>query len=1779
MKTQCLLLVLILLGLVVTVDPTLMSINREKRSHTVTVLFDNESNASKIKLTTQSSETNQLGLFVDCSNNDFIINIDNETAKRSLNSFKRSVLMVLTDDNKDEVALALKKTNSLELEIEMLSSKEHNSCTLTFFLNDPNFEGIPFDTESVVYLFGKTGRLHLNFQYKKAIESLYKLRFQTNVIDNHDDYSLSATLQTPKGRSFQLNNYFENTLGGVLSKEIDQLCTQDCIYALDFSFSGLSSFVVEAYQLSDLIRVRANHSFPYYDRAYIANEVIRYEFILPSNFDFSNNVVINLIPVSSEVNLFVNPGFVPNDINLSNWKVTGFNAKRLVISGADIRSIRAGRVLYVTVVGKSPGEFLLKLEIFPERFSGVIELGTIEVGTVHPANPVHYLYRRYINSTENVFFQIIVNVVSGNVDLMSKKCSNEDDCVIQSNDSDDSYKTRVSNKELYKNMLVSQTCEHVDDRSLCLIAIKVEAVGDQPAIYNISLMNENTPHIMSLGVPLSVDIKHESYFNFKCSVSGVKSSEPLNLEITHFFGSFDLFFSGSESFPRQDSNEGHWSFQNKSGIDFLNKVQNLEIVSEHGSPNGIYYFTVHSSLLTRLSLKLTHKDVNVRPLLTSGRSERVLLDNNHAFAQFVIQLPSELETIQVNFSPIRGQALLIASYGDIAPLREKNDFSSSNNVIVVPGGHKSTLVVEVLRSESMHFSGELEGHLSYVITSTWQIKLNTGIIQSANLSPKAFFFIDLLDQNKSLTILKYSADDYNVTACLTSSQAEPKCLYLIEGRESALFISGVQLDSLRKNLGCSGPVCQVKLVVMGSNGVKVSLGYTVDDLFFEAPHGEAILGPKICHKERPMHFVFKSLKSDSTIYFKSKDPSTRVLSKIIRLSENLDTAFPDSNDFDRTVQERFGPVTLIRYPAETISAMGHDFVIFVSVISTNECKEGEDRQTGFHLQMTTHNIEIPKHESVTVNTEEALWSNFSFFYDGNGDSPVVNVTSGDSIECSIKLFSGLYPGPPFRVSPLFEVDTPLPFQLKSRIDRAGHYTVSVLTSVSSKITIKWADRTSFDFVEVFNELPMTMTVRPGRPYYFSVYIPSVRDERLFKIFVDSNNSASLGLTKAKKVLEVPDKKDQLWGLSMSPVGGSFALEVPTSDKNFCSDCTLLGFIESDEGAEVTLLSVFQSPDDYLDLPSNLTIHDDLDSDQSVYFRIPCVDKEPVDISVSIHVGSVEVFVATADKPKPGPSNNINRQTLNADSDKHRFVSIGSHYLDSGAHEFYFAVKNTHRNRSRFGVTIYKNGRPSQIIGGVAREIYLGPLSQSSLYYKPDVNNTKSELEVVFALKQVIAVDLIPSILAQLPNYFQVSGVDLSNNVVPVSVVSSEMTNNTVFLKLSVSASLLSKVVIAVNNKSATAILLSIEIHDGEYRFLPLEENLVRKIGGGNSMFLEVYGQKSASLLLDLEVCSGELDMSIHLSDIEESTQGQRFDEVSKISSDKKNKMSLSSEIYKSVEMSKDRVFIKIQNVLEDRPSYFSLGAFHPKNAVLDNHTQLDIGDKGRVRLEIDRNRVVFHGISFDTTYGDNFYHRIRYVLYISDSFKVLRHLHNCGETYLKEAFPSAVYHKRESVFEFRDVSSRSVEMFIGLPKMDVGQKHHGTLLAFVEIYSDDAGVLSPLRTRKIAYDDFMLDPPKLQMNLLLVVTTLIIISVFGAISYLVKAYVFGNIGKINNYRKVEDFTKYDENVNSQIINSILVKEEEEMPVVSNKHPDLRQRPLDKDIVINTLVAELSTTNK
>lgn len=1776
--------IIALLGLSVKAEPRVLKLTDTQLSQEASTNFrtNNHQNLYEIQLADTLLENKQLYLIFESVNPNFKVSILSEQGKQNskhstlidLTTLSGNLAMVMSDTYFNGSLNYFKTSGSLRFVVSNHTTDGNLDYKIKVQVGEKMEASMGRVYTTRVDAMIKSFKINL-FYDGTQVPDLQKLRFQLTTVRYKPGYTLNATLNYDS-HTFQLNNVFQRSVGGILSLPDLPVCVNaNCNYELDINLNNVKVLNIESFLISKVERLSINHYEEYYDKVYKANSVTTYE--LPYEPEMNGmDVSINLIPVTGSTGLYANPQTIPLDLEKYAWQEKGSLAKRITVKWEELVEMKAeGSTLYITVVSSMPGEFLIKLDAHEPGFRGRLNSGIIEAGFVKYEEVSNYLYMFEVFETQDITFDLRLNVFSGDADLYVKKCASYQDCKIDADNISDDTIIKVENNQSIKSIRHSFTCEYTKKNTgtLCEFVIGVKGKENHGTHYDLTLHESDFHRLMIPGHAIAINSSAEEIIYLKFSYPNRSHSKAkLYLSIEPIWGDFNVAVSKNSQYPTElDADLKEKFITTNSGL--FNSMKNIEISSltfHDGSVQGIYYISVTALTSCSLNIKFIEKskaDTTIHTL-TAGNQARGEINKSDEVVYYTMKISldrAKASTVRINLTPLKGRYVIFVSRSGKLPTRLNNELISENN-------HLEFLYKDYSESNDEYIVGvqlldaDSDNNASnqYLINFTYANKpmiLIPGILSTYTIQESNTFLIQILDEMDDLLVLKSIVDGHNIDLCasFTSSDiaADTICDYTVNDRNVSLYITGKDLREKCAGFKNNSKNCYLQTSLKGFQNQKVSIGFTYNNHPFQIVKGTVVNGPRILDGNHRLHFIYHAEPEKSIgVFLNTKGAHMKIFTKIVDSSKydnENSLVFPTSNDYDNENLTSKGHISNVFYDETKVASFGNSPEILITIEAEHPNNTGEpyDPSHAFVLQTAADALEIIRTQTLSEMVQPEAWNYYNFYNNGNSGELRIYVSSNVSTQLEVLISKNIHSRPPFTNKPLMRkvglgsLDlklTPEDMKLEStQTDHTlrGHYTIAVKSMEIAMISIFWNNKEDLNYLELTPGEPSLMQLEKDKKLYFSFFaqdIDSVNETEKgdVEIYIKSSVQANIYLLKTKEsTLDAPNKDNHTWKGSLGNMGGITSIKIDPKDPEYCMDCTYIGYIETTEKGNVSIIANIEHHKIPILLSPGFAFPVKLDPSQTKVFRIFNPDNDLADLIISMLTGFVDVYIS-ADENISEESHK-EKFSLEKNLDIHKFIVIAPFRFEIVTpHDYYIMVSNKRNEIASFTITFEKNLMKTPIEPGLTKFIHLAPGENNTMFYKP--RPEENTLEVELELKQVLDSKFIPQALSLMDQYVDIYHYSENGSRYMLKYKSKSINHNRVFIVFDIKDNTEGTFGIHVYNPVASGVYLSVYLSNGGYKLIHLNEYSNNMIVDQNSQIYEAHGVDDKYLFFDVRMCIGDVSVAFYQSD---------YDKVANNDTTEYKTIKDTNSFVHYIKLENKRVFLKVENE-NTNLSIFELTVSHEKDVENNPYSEITQGNGGKVQVETESNVLKMQPLNIVSTYSENFKHRVTYTAYLSDDTNVLKFAKNCGSYKIELAFPEHHLKTFTKVIEFDKIeenpNKKPESISILMADLQLSTKYYGVVVAKIELIPIEEGYITPVRSGKTYYDEFVFMTPKYEIPFMYVTSMMAMLGLFFVLFCIVKACIFGSAKKLKGMERLSDMAGFDDGILGHNIMSMLESE-------------------------------------
>lgn len=1805
-----LLIILLILNTTHQVDPQVISLSDDQLTQELASDYSKNVNDNLYEINLSSSsiiDGNNLFIIIESDNPNFTLSIldaDRSHKKRDsvlidVNSFSGNIGLVMSDTYFNSQLDFFKETAKLRF---MITNKPATG--------DMNY--------TVKVQIGKKGILQLGKIYTTRIDYMIsdlpvdlvyngtnysdvnKLRFQLTAVKKKTDYSLSASLDH-KNQTYLLNTVFKKSVGGILTAPKLPICKKDtCVYSLKIHIEKVKTLNIESYLIGDMEKLSINHYDDYYDRVYDNNVTTKYELVYEQSMA-RMDISVSLIPVTGTSGLYVNPVTVPTDLNKYAWRELGQLAKRITIRWDELVEMRAqGSNMIIAVHSDKPGEYLLKIDAHEPGYKGRLSSGIVEAGFVKKKEISNYLYAFEVFETQEISFDVKMVVSSGEANIYLKHCEDFKECKITDESIAAGNLMAVENNHNVKTIRYNFKCEQKKraQPSICEFVIAVKGNENHGTHYDISLQESNFHRLMMPGHAVNLNLNPEEVVYLKFSYPKNVGGAKLYLSIEPIWGSFSITMSKKEEYPAINGGKFSEEFHTaKAGL--YNSAKTIQITTkilDDYTIQGIYYIGVTALTSCSVNLKFFEKVDNELTLhtLTAGNQARGELTSTTDIVYYTIRLSltdEQSNSVSINLTPLKGSFTMFANRNGKIPTVDNHELVSDNHHLELANKEESFAKDECIIGVKLNSKSIMTGErYQFLISFTYSSKplvLHPGVLSTHTVNEANYFLIEVTKEMNDLLVLKTIVDGYNIDLCGKFASSEriehyDNCDYSARDRAVAFYLAESELKQFCDDRWSKGK-CFLQLSIKGNVNQKYTIGYTYNDHPFQLIKEQAIQGPIVTKGNFSLNFIFHvDAQQPVALYFNTQGRNLNIYTKMAsadELNDKIAISFPHASYYDKDKVTKVGHISNVFYDADAVSKFGKSPELLIS-IRTSNTQDGPapfDTNHAFVLQSALEGREILRTQTHTELVQEEEWNYYTFYNNGNSGSLRIYVSSQVAIKLEVGISRNKQSRPPFTNKALVsksgvgsvELDVTAKdlntHNSKSTEGLKGHFTLAVKSSLSCFINVFWNNKEDLNFLELTPGEPTSMNLDKDRHLYFSSYAKdsdskTASDQGSIVFYIKSSVRTDIYLLKSLNgELDTPNTHNHTWKTSISKAGGISLLKISPTDPNYCIDCTYIGFADTMENGKISLLVDVEHDNIPIYILPGLSFPFYIEEKQQKLFRVYNPDSGIMGITLSMLSGYASMYISST--PDVSQTSYTEYFPFDIGLDNHKFITINppAYNITSG-HDYYILVSCPNDNPASFVLTVSKNTDHTPIDLGIPKYINLAPLESTDFYYKP--KSDEKSFEFKLELRQIIDEKFKNEALEYINEYMNVYLLSTNGDKHPIKYKSKSAHKNIIHISFDVTENSQSIFSLHVENPINSGVVLTVELTHAGYKLVNLNEYSIDHTKGTDPIIYEAYGVPNQYLFADLRICFGDVKVSFYQND---------YDNVGKNETTEYKTIKDMNSIVHYVKMEAKKVFVKVEN-LDTENSIYELNLFSEHDLDRNPYNEVAQGDGGKIDVETDNHILRIPRAVIKPNYMEGYQHRINYKVYLTDSFKVMRFVKNCGKHMLSRAFsnPHVLSFNKVESFSSEKSFDNKGKISIRYSDLTSNTKYYGIVIASIELYPIEGGYLTPVRSAKVYYDEFVIMTPRLILPINLIIGVVISFGFLGCLFWIVRSYVFGQINKMQGLEKLTNFEDLDNGVLGPNLISILeqeyyeAKDTAKSPLRDKAVHDLDIPPTDED---------------
>ena len=321
-----------------------------------------------------------------------------------------------------------------------------------------------------------------------------------------------------------------------------------------------------------------------------------------------------------------------------------------------------------------------------------------------------------------------------------------------------------------------------------------------------------------------------------------------------------------------------------------------------------------------------------------------------------------------------------------------------------------------------------------------------------------------------------------------------------------------------------------------------------------------------------------------------------------------------------------------------------------------------------------------------------------------------------------------------------------------------------------------------------------------------------------------------------------------------------------------------------------------------------------------------------------------------------------------------------------------------------------------------------------------------------------------------------------------------VSENKAFFSFDISENSKGTFAIHLLNPLSCPVAISVDLLNGNYKLLNFNQFAVDRIRKSESLIYEGYGHKSKFVFIDLKMCHGEVDVEFFQND---------FENIIKQNTTEFKKIIDANSMVHYIKLDHERLFLRIKNK-KDSKAIYEISVFNERDLDNNPYSEIAQGNNGKVEVELDSAQVVLSPITIASTYSSEFYHVVNYTLILSNEKPVLDFSKNCGRFMIDHVFKDfhlLTFSYATTFKSLAEIQAFDKKIIIKLEELKGDTKYYGIVVASIHLFPKEGGFLSPTRTGKVYYDEFIFITAKYNIPMNLLVSVVVLVGFFLFLFY------------------------------------------------------------------------------
>lgn len=421
-----------------------------------------------------------------------------------------------------------------------------------------------------------------------------------------------------------------------------------------------------------------------------------------SNFNLAKDSInFELAPYSGNPDIYVNPGSRPSVLDDYRWKSQQLSGEILKITPEDRNEVfkpEGEQVYYIAV--QSHGGSTYSLSSYLSKNQKDLKFGFSETGYIFSGETLNFLLAVARPEGQNSTINIILESISGNVDLYIKSCpynyelkSDVRNCTFSSWEIE--HRNMIdympgmyyaaANHPAGNELISFENAPPICIKEICYYSVSVYGSLNQTiSKYSLTASHSNKHNVLQENIPMRNTVEEGEYQFYKFTLLNAASALSVHFQLTPISGSSEVYSSKSMEFPNVNEHQ-------KVACGCSHTITYCGFNPNDKPLEGTYYLAVYGFTHSKYSITAFTRTQNniILIQLINGVIQKFAFPEGggsplqEVYFKFEINSDSSFLEFELALNPIKGKSFKMFLSNSFLPEEDSAQWSTYSNQIII----------------------------------------------------------------------------------------------------------------------------------------------------------------------------------------------------------------------------------------------------------------------------------------------------------------------------------------------------------------------------------------------------------------------------------------------------------------------------------------------------------------------------------------------------------------------------------------------------------------------------------------------------------------------------------------------------------------------------------------------------------------------------------------------------------------------------------------------------------------------------------------------------------------------------------------------------------------------------------------------------------------------------------------------------------------------------------------------------------------------------------------